>query len=119
MNVTNRDLYSDAHKDAYGFRPSGDKMKAIRAMSDAEFDKEWDSVVSDVERSIENEKAEHQAAQRDWRAHIAKIVVTHCVSRRVAIRWDMSSQGLNHRHKYDVDHYRFNCGLPFSYHVGV
>lgn len=98
-------IYSDMHKDAYGFRNKYDPSK----FTDAQLEFE----VACMEDRIRNEEEIRIAAQAQslirWKARIAELMATHAISRADAIRWDMQAYGDVH----DVDRYAWVCGLDW------
>lgn len=113
----NDSLFSDAHKDAYGFRPSQYTYQAWYAMSEAELVAERDSLYAAVEASIEEDRRAHQCAATRFEAMLAKSMADHGIDRATAIRWDMDAEGISERDvaAYGMDWYAYHHGLKYGY----
>ena len=58
----NADVLSDLHKDAYGFRPSGDFFREWDCLDDDGKQDLWDQLVDAVGESIREEQRYHEEA---------------------------------------------------------
>lgn len=109
-------IYSDMHKDAYGFRP-----QFFMSMSDAE-------LISDIEyfgkligAALVEEKAAKAKAIADFEARIDWYMSIGAADRGQAVRWELESQGDVKREdgSYDVGYYCFCMGLPYSFETVI
>lgn len=103
--------WSDAFKDAYGFRPRG-YMDELNAMTDAELTEAWEDLCSAVERSINEEHAAQQKAKAEWEARIAKMMEDFEIDKGRALRWDAEANDFDAR--YGWSQYCWSQGLPYS-----
>lgn len=106
----NRSLYSDLHKDVYGFRPSAAARQWAATCSDEEFRAEWDSLMRALEYSMAEEKRQEALALNEWNRHIYNLMIDHGVDRATAIRWDMEAEGTGP----DYEYYCWSRGLAYS-----
>lgn len=67
MSYTYSDeLFSDLHKDAYGFRPSGAGFNCWNAMTPDQKQARWDQMVIDLATNEENRAREEEANAIDF-----------------------------------------------------
>lgn len=105
-------LMSDAHKDAYGFRPSADKLRHWANLPAAEFEAVQDELFAAVEASIAAETGRRNIAVAEFEAHIARMMADHGVNRETAIRWDRQAYGAEND---EIGYYEYLVGLPYDY----
>jgi hypothetical protein len=104
-------LFSDMHKDAYGFRPSHSTWQAWALMTDAQLDIEQERLQRAVDESIDNDARAQRAAAVKFEAAIADIMAVGNVSRETAIRWNMDAVGAED----DIGYYEYQWNLPYGY----
>ena len=105
-------LFSDMHKDAYGFRPRGHAFYNADT-TDAVKQRIWDAVCEDVEAAIERENNERDAAQIAWEDRIAKLCADHNIDRATAIRWDMDAEDAKNGDTFDIGFYCYLVGIRY------
>jgi len=100
---------SDAHKDAYGFRPRGydfDRMTMDQL-------KEWaDELSAEVAREIEREDARKAEAVAEFKALVQSTIEMGAGDEETAIRWLTSAEEFYH--EQDVEHWVYNQGILFT-----
>ena len=100
---------SDAHKDAYGFRPRGydfDRMTMDQL-------KEWaDELSAEVAREIEREDARKADAVAEFKALVQSTIEMGAGDEETAIRWLTSDEEFYH--EQDVEHWVYNQGILFT-----
>ena len=100
-------IYSDMHKDAYGFRPRFDYNTWTLEKFNAEFEL--------MGRIIEDDnkvKQETQAqAAHDFEMRVLSLLQTGAKDRAMALRWIHEAEGSNGDNEYLC----FLLGLPYSY----
>lgn len=100
-------IYSDMHKDAYGFRPRFDYNTWTLEKFNAEFEL--------MGRIIEDDnkvKQENQAqAAHDFEMRVLSLLQTGAKDRAMALRWIHEAEGSNG----DEEYLCFLLGLPYSY----
>jgi hypothetical protein len=98
--------YSDAYKDAYGFRPRG-----FMSMTVAELREELNrlgAVIADQESQRECDEAE---AVTRFEARVAETIKTGASDRETALRWIHQAEGTDG----DDEFLCYNLGLPYNY----
>ncbi|QIV65842.1 hypothetical protein Cp1R7AA1_021 [Mesorhizobium phage Cp1R7A-A1] len=104
-------LLSDIHKDARGFRPSADYLRAAKALDDAELTKLWDSLCVEVEQSIEDDARAHAEAAKRFESSVAELIASGAGDRATAIRWLAQAHDAEH----DPGYLEYQLGLPYHY----
>ena len=107
-------IYSDLHKDAYGFRPRMD----YSVYTDEELDALWDQACDDLEREMERERQAELKAREDFEADIQLHIEHGAPSRLDAILW-MFDQWCDDRAygeitSQDVEHFFWDRGLSME-----
>lgn len=112
MNIQNeRDellsMYSDVHKDAYGFRPREAAWAEVRAMSLDELRAEMDYLGKVAAEEYDREvKAEGEAALRLW-ATAMGLAMSQNVPLATAYRWLIEAEGEH----VDLEHFLWLSGV--------
>ena len=107
-------MYSDMHKDAYGFRPRSYLPKTKEQILE-----EMDYLEKIIIEQIAEDKARQEKARKKWGKHIDSIAkLCNCTSKR-AIEIDMESMGLASQLNYDIDTYVYEWGLAYEFNVHV
>ena len=102
-------IFSDLHKDAYGFRPRGHEYyKALPARKQ----EIWVKVCEDLEAAQEEEARREQEAVAEFKAQITKVIEAGAGNRITALRWMTSTETFYH--SQDVEHWVFNQGILFT-----
>ena len=111
----NADVLSDLHKDAYGFRPSGDFFREWDLLDNDGKQDLWDSLVDAVHVSIENEREYHQEAIADLEDRIRFMMntIVGC-DRDDAIRYLHDVYNTNGSDEF----LEYELGVPFGYLSG-
>lgn len=102
-------LFSDFHKDVYGFRPSVDHV--FYSSSDAEKQEYWDFLMEEGDRVMKMEELAEKQAIKEFETKILELIEMGAGDRETAIRWIADSYD-----KYDT--YGYICwdfGIPYSY----
>jgi phage terminase small subunit len=102
------DCYSDLHKDVYGFRP---RQTAWFSMTDAEKQVEWDFLVNQLGRVIEEEKQQQAEAVVEFEALVVKTIESGAKDRATALNWIMDASICNG----DWEFLCFEHGIPYGY----
>ena len=92
-------IYSDAYKDAYGFRPRGHVFDTVEELRAA------------IELRIAEEKESMRRAMLEFEARVASVIETGAADRATALRWIADADGCAD----DLEHLCYVNGLPFSY----
>lgn len=103
-------LFSDLHKDARGYRPSGDYYTWLKNASDDEKQSEWDGLIREMHRRCEEEDEQERLCLIDFERKISKVMNTGAKSRQMAVQWIYDS--LND--PYDYEYADFQFGIPYG-----
>ena len=106
---------SDMHKDAYGFRPSGEYLRNVAAMPKVEQDRELDYLQNAIVEAIDAERAGEVRAAAEFEADMAKLQATHGIDRATAIRWDAEAFDATNGGGYDPEYHCYLRGLKYGY----
>lgn len=98
-------MISDISKDVYGFR----LRLNFSAMSDAELETKYESLIESLEVVLAQEKKEKEKSYNEWVSHINFYMAAFNISISDAIRWDMDSYKTT-----DVEEYCYESNLPYS-----
>ena len=104
-------VYSDLHKDAYGFRPRGSacEFENIEA-----FDAAWARAVRDLDASTEHENTAAIEAKKAFEKRVYDVMeVMPLATRRDAIRLVLDARGIS---KTDIAHYGYEYA---DYELGM
>ena len=100
-------IYSDMHKDAYGFRPRFDYNTWTLEKFNAEFE-----LIGRIIEDYNKVKQENQAqAAHDFEMRVLSLLQTGAKDRAMALRWIHEAEGSNGDNEYLC----FLLGLPYSY----
>ena len=77
------EIYSDMHKDAYGFRPRND----VSAWTLEDFEAEFAIMQKTIKEDMEREAAEQEKAVHDLEMRIQSLMMMGAKSRDMAINW--------------------------------
>lgn len=80
------ELFSDLHKDVYGFRPRGHWFYDSNT-TDAERQEEWDYLCQRLSEQIDEENAAKSKALRDLRAQVADLRSKGARDDHQALKW--------------------------------
>ena len=107
-------IYSDMHKDAYGFRPRGEwtNMSTEALISDMEYFGKL------IDASVAEEAIAEAKAVEALEARLASLIEMGAQNRATAMRWELESQAvasaLANAAQYDIGYYCYCMGLPYS-----
>ncbi len=102
-------IFSDYHKDAYGFRPRNHEFYDATPDRKQEI---WDSVGRAWDIRQAEEAEEEARALREFEAEIASIIEAGAGDRTTALRW-MTEEDTFY-HSQDIEHWVFNQGILFT-----
>lgn len=100
---------SDAHKDAYGFRP---RHFDYDAMSINELEALSDEISEEVTREIEREEARKTEAVTSFKGFVNEMIGWGAKDRQTALRWLTENETFNHIQ--DIEHWVYNQGILFT-----
>ena len=102
-------IFSDLHKDAYGFRPRGHEYYEAAPARKQEI---WVRVCEDLEASQEEESRREQEAVAEFKAQITKVIEAGAGNRITALRWMTSTETFYH--SQDVESWVYKQGFLFT-----
>ena len=106
---------SDAHKDAYGFRPRGYDWENMEV---AELEAWADRLSDAVVEAIAEEEAAHERARIEWNAAIGAAIAAGAGDRETAIRWLLEAEELDeYDFWYGSDYINFTFGVGYRYNL--
>ena len=115
-------IYSDMHKDAYGFRPSGtSSMNAFTYMSTEELISDMEYFGKLIDADLAKEAVAEAKAIADFEERIGWYIGIGAPDRVTALRWELESQGDVKRENgsYDIGYYCYCMGLPYSFEITI
>ncbi len=104
-------LFSDLHKDATGFRPSGNFWGWLETATDDEKQEEWDSLIAAMERREASRIEAERASVVCFEVLVAKTIKAGAATRADALRWLMDASTANG----DSEYFEFLMGVPYGY----
>ena len=115
MFTYSEELYSDLHKEAYGFRPRGESYANWFKMTPEQKQADWNYMCAILEENELQRKAQEAQALAEWKVDIARIMGVCGWTKKRAIRHDMESHDAGGSSgSYDVGFYCYKRGLPYS-----
>ena len=102
-------IFSDLHKDAYGFRPRGHEYYEALPARKQEI---WVKVCEDLEAAQEEEARQAEEAVAEFKAQITKVIEAGAGNRITALRWMTSTETFYH--SQDVEHWVYNQCILFT-----
>ena len=104
------DLFSDLHKDAYGFRPRYHRFYD-ETTTDEERQEFWDWAIRDLEIAMaEDARREAEAVASFEKAISESMEMANC-DRATAIRYQIQALGMET--EYDAGYICYTLGLPY------
>lgn len=108
-------LFSDLHKDAYGFRPNSLASAEWNSAAPAQKQVLWDELVEALDRAIDEEAAQHEASVNAFEARVSELISIGAGNRETAVRWIVESLNLSDVDKmYGGSYICHLMGLPYS-----
>ena len=112
INTFDEDIFSDLHKDAYGFRPRNHRFYDADTTS-AEKQKIWDAAILDMNASQEAEEARTAIKLEEFKAEVDIVINPFGAGdRATALRWITDCDTFEH--SQDVEHWVYNRGILFT-----
>ena len=104
-------LYSDLHKDAYGYRPSEFSSSLWSELSPADKQIEWDHLVHVSTKRYEAEMAEQKQAAHDLEVRLQDLMMAGARDRDMAVRWLDDAYETNG----DKEYLCYKLNVPYGY----
>ena len=109
MYTYSDELFSDFHKDAYGFRPRNHEFYSAAPERKQEI---WDATGRAFDRRQAEEARMEEEALVEFKAQITKVIEAGAGNRINALRWMTSSEEFYH--SQDVEGWVFSKGILFT-----
>jgi len=88
-------IYSDIHKDAYGFRPRAGGVHSPVTLAD--YDAAFTSMQETLRQNEEREAAFEARALARFEAEVAALIADHGIDHATALRWWFEAEGFQPR----------------------
>ena len=110
MFTYDEELFSDLHKDAYGFRP---RIHNFYESTPEEKQKIWDATILDMNAAQEAEEARAADCVKDFKAEVDMVTNTFGAGdRATALKWITDCDTFEH--SQDVEGWVYNRGILFT-----
>ena len=109
MHTYSEELFSDFHKDTYGFRPRAHEFYDATPERKQEI---WDAMGVDFDIEQERERFQKTEDLAAFYREIEMHIVFGAKDRVDALRW--MTQGEKFYHQQDVEHWVWNQGILFT-----
>ena len=110
------DIVSDLHKDAYGFRPTGNFWPIWNKSSNREKQVIWDDLLESLDRAVNAEKNYQEMAAINFETRITEIQNLMNNTRWDAIRVIIQAEGEEENvAAYGYEALEYTLGLKFDY----
>ena len=106
------ELFSDLHKDVYGFRPRGTSMDNWDMMGPTRKQAYWDQLCEKLEENTKAEQAAEVVAIEKFEARIQDIIELGAGNRTNALLWMSGTETFYH--SQDVEHFVWEQGILFT-----
>lgn len=106
-------LFSDLHKDAYGFRPRNHEYYTADNERKQAL---WDQTVDALSRAIDDEREAQRYAEATLNNRIADTMALGAPDEETAIRWILDAEGIDSGciAVYGTEYICFHLGLAYS-----
>lgn len=109
-----QEIYSDAYKSAYGFRPRGYGDFGVAELKDM-----IQRCSEEISRNEVIRESEEALAVKDFSNRIIDTIAMGAADRNTAIRWILDGSDMLEDFEYDRDFVCFKMGLPYGFFDGV
>ena len=110
MYTYSEELFSDFHKDAYGFRPTGDHW--FYGATPDEKQEIWDAVGRAFDRRQAEEAEIESQSLIEFEKEVQSYIELGAGDRQTALRW--MTQNETFYHSQDIEHWVYNQGILFT-----
>jgi hypothetical protein len=101
------EIYSDMHKDAYGFRPRND----VSTWTLQDFEAEFKIMQKQIHADMEQEKIQQEKACHEFEMTIQNLLSAGAKDRTMAIKWLNEANDTNSDNSY----LEYLLNLPYGY----
>jgi len=112
------ELYSDLHKDAYGFRPGAGGLALWASGTPEQKQAKWDSMLETLQSNAADEVEAENRAAVCFEQRVADTIAAGARDRITAIRWLFEAEDDDYVFS-DPDYFCFKNGLRYGYFTGL
>jgi len=112
MYTYSDELYSDIHKDAYGFRPRDGGVHCWHVLTPAQKQEAWDRMEATIAEDIAAEKVRAAEDIAAFEAEVQNTIQLGAGDRATALRWMMQTEDFYH--EQDVEGWVWKKGILFT-----
>lgn len=106
------DIFSDLHKDVYGFRPTGSLVEDWNDRTPRQKQELWNALCDELEENTKAEKAAEIVAVDKFEARVQDVIGLGADNRETALEWIVSQETFYH--EQDVEHFVWEQGILFT-----
>jgi hypothetical protein len=106
------DIFSDLHKDVYGFRPGDTLMEEWHERTPRQKQELWNALCDELEENTKAEKAAEIVAVDKFEARVQDVIGLGADNRETALEWIVSQETFYH--EQDVEHFVWEQGILFT-----
>lgn len=106
-------IYSDAYKDAYGFRPrgmSGECWNSVEWLKE-----ELKFLDGEIARRISEAEEDGKVAVEIFEKTVTAMIEAGAKDRETALRWIFDAEEIDASSAFDLEGFCFERGLPYNY----
>ena len=105
-------IYSDMHKDTYGFRPRSGGIHNPTTLAD--YEAAFESMGRTMEDNAREEEQREAAALAKLESELDTLVSDHAIDRATALRWWFEAEGTREDDPQSREHVLWARGIAFS-----
>lgn len=111
------ELFSDIHKDAYGFRPKSEAWARWNSLSPERKQEEWNYMQSKINFDCEWEARQQEEARKAFASRVNSLIQSGAGNAITALRWIAESHGYKALDFMAIDflEYEYNLGYGKLY----
>ena len=112
MYTYTTDLFSDLHKDVYGYRPRGAAMEDWNSRTPRQKNELFNALCDELEEVTRDEKRQADRNLMEFTGEILNMIELGAKDRETALRW-MTQEEEFHSEQC-VSHWLWACGILFT-----
>ena len=112
MFTYSTDLFSDLHKDVYGYRPRGTAMKDWNSRTPRQKNELFNALCDELEVVTHDEKRQADRNLMEFTGEILNMIELGAKDRETALRWMTQDQEFHS--EQDVSHWVWSHGILFT-----
>ena len=112
MYTYTTDLFSDLHKDVYGYRPRGAAMEDWNSRTPRQKNELFNALCDELEEVTRDEKRQADRNLMEFTGEILNMIELGAKDRETALRW--MTQDHEFHSEQDVSHWVWSHGILFT-----